>query len=973
MVRLKHILFLIPLTLVILSQLLPAGAQIPTPLPEPAPFVPFAIEAPWPAGINWAAGGYGSFYGDALHREADFYALDFNHPTTNEDAGTLVMAVTDGVVVDADCGDNGSYGCRVVVAHPLVEEYCYQSLYAHLLNPLLVSRGEQVTQGQPLGQVGGTGLPPNMEHLHFAIHRRPLAECNASDSAFRRDMAVVPEPLAGVEPIQDAINPNTPPIISRTYPVGYSELTANQIKGLAELPEPYEAIIETYRSQGGQFGRFGRALGPVKQLGSLHYQEFAPYIFNPQLAWYGLSATIVEYNGVAFFMYSPIWDEYKNNLDRYGLPISHSYSWQRDNTLTTTYRTDFDTNTSLVWDENDHLSIIGDSDDVWEVSMWKMPNHFEGEPYQRRDPYVDLVWDNVSQPGPFTTNRGFSGRWQTQAGGIITGYRLVVKVKGYVRVLVDGDTAIELDSPDTLEMAQSIELGLGAETVEVYYWQQEGSGRLHVTLNNLLPRSVFASEGAISSNSPVGLVNPVYGTFAPAQRDTQFPPSTLNPCPITNSKRVSLHEENESNDNTIFISCIDLTDPYLRFEMVMANDTNNVNANPDQREWIRDMVAREPHALHNPLLAFNADYFGDGHGPEGFTVKNGLRLDGAFSQDNDGNETERVSQAIGRDNLVSIGFRSAEEVINPLLLLSDFYNATGGGPTLVRDGVVIANPCPPEGFSNDDECRSTWQTAIGTSQDGNTYIVITAENKTGVEMGQLLLAHGAYQGMKLDGGGSTQLWYDGDAKIDGDTQVANAVLIFREEIPRHNAFLQQQSRFPVVEPSTLITLSFTLHNTGFLTWEPTLPYGIRNTNNNSLGLEDHLPLIDHPIATNSQVKWVLPIQAPAQPGFYTTSWQMFYSGGRGEELFGDEVEFVITVVPKGTPPNLVGTLQNLVAHVQDEIRLQVDQFFVELEQQLVEQIFETVRRAIPPEFQCLSPISIFVVLGIALTRKRHRH
>lgn len=442
-------------------------------------------------------------------------------------------------------------------------------------------------------------------------------------------------------------------------------------------------------------------------------------------------------------------------------------------------------------------------------------------------------------------------------------------------------------------------------------------------------------------------------------------------CLVKNDDGIEFHEAGFET-SPLYVACVDLTDPYIRFEMVMANDTTNVNATPDQRETIASTVRRGPYASHNPLLAFNADYFGAGHGPEGFAVKNGFRLDGSFSQDNDGNATARVSQSVGRDNAVTIGFRSAEDISDPLLLATRFYNATGGGPTLLKNGAVIADPCPPEGFSNSDECRRTSQTAVGVSEDGRTYIVIAAENKTGAEMGQLLLAYGAYSGMKLDGGGSTQLWYDGKMRIESSRGIANTMLVFREETPRHDAFLLQKSRFPVVEPGTPITLTFTLRNTGFLTWEPGLPYAIRNTDGNPLGLvvDQQLP---SPVITNADVEWALPIRAPAQPGFYSTRWQMAYAGKNGEELFGDEVGFVITVAPQGTPPDIMGALQNLVANVQDQIRSQIDQFVAELERQIVVQIVEAIRRAIPPELQCLSPISVFLMVGIALVRRRGQH
>lgn len=438
----------------------------------------------------------------------------------------------------------------------------------------------------------------------------------------------------------------------------------------------------------------------------------------------------------------------------------------------------------------------------------------------------------------------------------------------------------------------------------------------------------------------------------------------LGTCPITRSDGVVLHEVEEGDAKTAYVLCIALTDPYLRFQTVMSNDVLNVNPPSDQRESVASMVNRTPYQEHNPIAAFNADYFGSGHGAEGFTVVNGLRIDGPYSNDRDGNETGRVSQAFSRLNQVYLGFRSAAEVSNPLLHQSAYYNATGGGPTLVRDGRIIPDPCPPEGFNSNDECRQAAQTAVGLSPDGKTLIVVVGEqdnNNVGYYnaegIARLLIEYGANNGIKLDGGSSSQLWYRGET-IKDNGGVANAVLVFREEIPRHNAWLAAQGQFPVVQPGASVTLSMTLQNTGFLDWDADLPYGLKLVGGENLGLASWQP-VPATIPPYHDIQWTLPAVAPTQPGWYETEWQLIYQAEDGrQETIGPPIGFVITVVPEGTTPDVISALQNLIDQAKEEAQGRLETFWQNLQQTIIDELEAALRQLIPPELQCLFGLSI---------------
>lgn len=79
------------------------------------------------------------------------------------DVGTPVKAVSGGRVVFA--GLQGSYGNLVIINHP----GGLQSRYAHL-ESIKVRVGDQVQQGEEVGNVGNTGTPATPQsHLHFEV------------------------------------------------------------------------------------------------------------------------------------------------------------------------------------------------------------------------------------------------------------------------------------------------------------------------------------------------------------------------------------------------------------------------------------------------------------------------------------------------------------------------------------------------------------------------------------------------------------------------------------------------------------------------------------------------------------------------------------------------------------------------------------------------------------------------------------
>jgi len=80
--------------------------------------------------------------------------------------GTIIVSATDGIVVEAEY--SGSLGVHVII----YDNGYYTTVYAHMIEgsiPPNIVPGAAVKMGEPIGQVGSTGLS-TAPHLHFEIH-----------------------------------------------------------------------------------------------------------------------------------------------------------------------------------------------------------------------------------------------------------------------------------------------------------------------------------------------------------------------------------------------------------------------------------------------------------------------------------------------------------------------------------------------------------------------------------------------------------------------------------------------------------------------------------------------------------------------------------------------------------------------------------------------------------------------------------
>jgi murein DD-endopeptidase MepM/ murein hydrolase activator NlpD len=111
-----------------------------------------------PVEFRYISSGFttGSRYVKAFNVSTGHRAIDYAAPY-----GTPVRSVGNGTVVSA--GWNGSYGNFISIRH----NDTYTTNYAHL-SRIQVSRGQKVSQGEIIGNVGSTGFSTG-PHLHYEM------------------------------------------------------------------------------------------------------------------------------------------------------------------------------------------------------------------------------------------------------------------------------------------------------------------------------------------------------------------------------------------------------------------------------------------------------------------------------------------------------------------------------------------------------------------------------------------------------------------------------------------------------------------------------------------------------------------------------------------------------------------------------------------------------------------------------------
>lgn len=165
-------------------------------------------------------------------------------------------------------------------------------------------------------------------------------------------------------------------------------------------------------------------------------------------------------------------------------------------------------------------------------------------------------------------------------------------------------------------------------------------------------------------------------------------------------------------------------------------------------------------ALRGPTVALLQPVTGASHL---FRVQSILRnvtslpaLSGQVALAGNGSAGHWLASTLHRGNKVS--------VTGQLSPATHLLQAIGGGPILIKDGALYNDPYPPA----PKEARGRYPlTAVSLSKDGRHAALVVFDGRhadplksvglTHAEAARYLLAHGAYQAMLFDGGGSSEM------------------------------------------------------------------------------------------------------------------------------------------------------------------------------------------------------------------------
>jgi hypothetical protein len=358
---------------------------------------------------------------------------------------------------------------------------------------------------------------------------------------------------------------------------------------------------------------------------------------------------------------------------------------------------------------------------------------------------------------------------------------------------------------------------------------------------------------------------------------------------------------------------VDLSDPYLRVQTAMANDVLDVRPPEEERESVSAMAKRYRDA--GVIAAINADYFGADRGPEGPTVVQGQRLDTPLTIALNPSHYRRTTLALSRSGQAAITHLNPIGSLAPFVYRDPLFNAVSGGPIILYHGVVLpeALACLFDGIPL-GACRRDRQTAAGVDATGKTLYLLASEQRSTSGMAELLRDYGAFTAMKLDGGGSTQLWYRGRTLVDSDREVANALLIVKEDAPRHAAKLIARPPVQLIEEGTPASVEVKLRNLGHLGWTVDRYYGLRLLED-ATWVGDFLRL-PQDVAPNGTVTFTLPINSALKPGVYTSTWQL----AMPFESFGPTVPVNLVVLPReaGDLQKQIQPLLNRLTRLSDK-------------------------------------------------------
>jgi exopolysaccharide biosynthesis protein len=216
------------------------------------------------------------------------------------------------------------------------------------------------------------------------------------------------------------------------------------------------------------------------------------------------------------------------------------------------------------------------------------------------------------------------------------------------------------------------------------------------------------------------------------------------------SLEITTHTEGTGDDTiTYYVADIELGD---------ATVLRSAFANNQFGENVTDLVSSIAEQ-NGAVFAVNGDYYG--FRDSGIVIRNGVvyRDQGA-----------REGLVFYRDGTVAVYDETATTAEE--LIAAGAWNTLSFGPAVVEDGAAVAGIDDVEidtNFGNHSIQGEQPRTAIGVIDENHLVVVVIDGRDTGysrgvtmTELADIMVSLGATTAYNLDGGGSSEMWFDGE-------------------------------------------------------------------------------------------------------------------------------------------------------------------------------------------------------------------